>query len=234
MRSFIQFREWQDIKRLANRAANLMVELDVDAEVYLSEFVESYNDELLEQGTPEEKKGWWGRLKDKFKATRWGGAIAGATAAGKEHAGLPKFKFDKAMAGLQALVTATPDNVKGVRQRNLKSVLQSLVDALKIQKDAIDAVGPKPSEMGGFSSQQQKDRKKIDDEKNLKSVSTQQDVDPGLPKPDVRIAAAGFDPTKAVEAYDPSKGSWYVNKDGKVVANLPSEKEAGNGFFGTW
>ena len=32
MKSFIEYREWQDVKKLANRAANLMVELDIDVE----------------------------------------------------------------------------------------------------------------------------------------------------------------------------------------------------------
>jgi hypothetical protein len=36
-----------------------------------------------------------------------------------------------------------------------------------------------------------------------------------------------------LKAYDPSKGSWYVDDDGKVVANLPPEDDQ-NGFFGGW
>lgn len=36
------------------------------------------------------------------------------------------------------------------------------------------------------------------------------------------------------KAYDPSKGSWYVDDDGNVVPNIPTENEGGNEFFGSW
>jgi hypothetical protein len=122
----------------------------VDVEDYISEFVESYDGELL-------KEGWWDNLKDKFKASRVGGAVTAAVTAGKEQAGLPKFKFDKAMAGLQALVSAVPAGVKGVRgQRDLQTVLNNLLQMLEKQRPAVDAVGPETKTVG-FTAKDQAD-----------------------------------------------------------------------------
>ena len=262
MKSFIEYREWQDVKKLANRAANLMVELDVDVEDHLSEFVESYDGELLEEG-------WWDDLKDKWKSSRLGGAVSAGLAAGKEQHGLPKFKFDKAMAGLQALVGSVPKNVAGMRSRNLKNTLQKLVDQLMGEKQAIDAVGPKAPEMSGISHADKMAARAP------KTSSTE------APTPAAAAAAAGAgtgmlagESTQVVEnadaeventeventeventeventeventeventeventekEYDPSKGSWYVDDDGNVVPNMPPEDDQ-NGFFGSW
>ena len=258
MKSFIEYREWQDVKKLANRAANLMVELDVDVEDHISEFVESYDGELLEEG-------WWDNLKDKWKSSRLGGAVSAGLAAGKEQHGLPKFKFDKAMAGLQALVGSVPDNVAGMRSRNLKKTLEKLVAQLQGEKQAIDAVGPKAAEMTGISHADKKAARAP------KTTSTQASIgEPDLGS-HVQHVGAGVTPdgkaivnpalagesTQVVEntdaenteventeventeventkkEYDPSKGSWYADEDGNIVPNMPPEDDQ-NGFFGSW
>ena len=242
MKSFTEHIEWQEVKRLSRRAATLMAELDVDVEEYLSEAVESYDSETLEEGL-------WDKIKDKFKSTKWGGAIAGATSAGKDHAGLPKFKFDKALAGLQALADAIPAKVRGVSgQKELKHWLGKIVGDLQKQKPAIDAVGVKPTEMGGFTAKDQAAHKAS---QAPTTTSTQADVaapTPAMPNPIhagagvtpegkaiVDPALAGVPTESIVETaeYDPSKGSWYVDDDGKVVPNIPLEDDQ-NGFFGSW
>ena len=253
MKSFTEHLEWQKINKLANRAANLMVELDVDVEDYISEFVESYDGELL-------KEGWWDNLKDKFKASRVGGAVTAAVTAGKEQAGLPKFKFDKAMAGLQALVSAVPAGVKGVRgQRDLQTVLNNLLKMLEKQKPAVDAVGPETKTVG-FTAKDQADFRA---KSAPQTSSTEAPVDlTGMQAP-INVGAGIPESTQVVEAadaeveaadaevenadaevenadaevsekkYDPSKESWYVDDDGNIVSNIPPESDA-NGFFGGW
>jgi hypothetical protein len=240
MKSFTEHLEWQEVKRLSRHAATLMAELDVDVEEYLSEAVESYDSETLEEGL-------WDTIKDKFKATKWGGAVAGAVAAGKDQAGLPKFKFDKALAGLQALADAIPVKVRGVSgQKELKHWLGKIVSDLQKQKPAIDAVGVKPTEMGGFTAKDQAAHKASN---APKTTSTQADVAQPAGMPNPIHAGAGITPdgkaivdpalagesTQVVETaeYDPSKGSWYVDDDGKVIPNIPPEDDK-NGFFGSW
>jgi hypothetical protein len=243
MKSFIEYREWQDVKKLANRAANLMVELDVDVEEYLSEFVESYTDKLSEQ---EEKKGWWANLKDKWKSSQLGGAVTAGLAAGKEQHALPKYKFAAAMAGLQALVGSMPKTiVAGMRSRDLKVTLQKLVDQLQGEKQAIDAVGPKAAEMSGISHA---------DKRAARIPTTSSTETPGEPVPHTAVESTQVVENAEVEntenentevenenteventkkEYDPSKGSWYVDDDGNVVPNMPPEDDQ-NGFFGSW
>ena len=252
MKSFIEYREWQDVKKLANRAANLMVELDVDVEDHLSEFVESYDGELL-------KEGWWDNLKDKWKSSQLGGAVSAGLAAGKEQAGLPKFKFDKAMAGLQALVGSVPENVAGMRSRNLKKTLEKLVAQLQGEKQAIDAVGPRAPEMSGISHAD-KMAARVPKTSSTESPVGQQapiNVGAGIPAVESTQVLENADAenteeenesalTKALNTevenennentekeYDPSKGSWYADEDGNIVPKMPPEDDQ-NGFFGSW
>ena len=231
MKSFIEFREWQNVKKLATHAANLMVELDVDVEDHISEFVESYDGELL-------KEGWWDTVKDKWKSSQLGGAVSAAAAAGKEQHGLPKFKFDKAMAGLQALVGSVPKNVAGMKSRNLKMTLEKLVAQLQDEKQAIDAVGPKAAEMSGISHA---DKKAARTPQSPKTSSTGApitnppiNVGAGIPVESTQVFEnADAENAEAEKEYDPSKGSWYVGEDGNIVPNMPPEDDQ-NGFFGSW
>jgi len=253
MKSFIEFREWQEVKKLANHAATLMAELDIDVEDHISEFVESYDGELL-------KEGWWDNLKDKWKSSQLGGAVSAAAAAGKEQHSLPKFKFDKALAGIQVLADAIPAKVKGVSgQKELKHWLTKIVSDLQKQKPAIDAVGVKPSEMGGFTAKDQAAHKAAQAPKGgaptggapttSSTGSSTHFAGAGVTpdgKPIANPAFAG-ESTQVVEnadventeventekEYDPSKGSWYVDDDGNIVSNMPPEDE-NNGFFGSW
>lgn len=220
-----------------------MAELDINVEDHISEFVESYDDELL-------KEGWWDNLKDKWKSSQLGGAISAASGAAKEQHGLPKFKFDKALAGLQALADAIPAKVKGVAgQKELKHWLGKIVSDLQKQKPAIDAVGVKPTEMGGFTAQDQAAHKASNAPKVPKTTSTQADIGQPAGVPNPSFVGAGVTPdgkaivdpalagesTQVVETteYDPSKGAWYVGDDGNIVPNMPPEDDQ-NGFFGSW
>ena len=266
MKSFIEFREWQEVKKLANRAATLMAELDIDVEDHISEFVESYDGELL-------KEGWWDNLKDKWKSSQLGGAVSAAAAAGKEQHSLPKFKFDKALAGLQALADAIPAKVRGVSgQKELKHWLTKIVSDLQKQKPAIDAVGVKPSEMGGFTAKDQAAHKAAQAPKGGAPTTTSTGssthfagagvtpdgkaiVNPALAGESTQVVENADAEntenenesalTKALNTevevenentekeYDPSKGSWYVDDDGNIVPNMPSDDDQ-NGFFGSW
>lgn len=253
MKSFIEYREWQEVKKLANHAATLMAELDIDVEDHISEFVESYDGELL-------KEGWWDNLKDKWKSSQLGGAVSAAAAASKEQHSLPKFKFDKALAGLQALADAIPAKVKGVSgQKELKHWLSKIVSDLQKQKPAIDAVGVKPSEMGGFTAKDQAAHKaaQAPQTSSTESPVGQQapiNVGAGIPAVESTQVLENADAenteeenesalTKALNTevenentekeYDPSKGSWYADEDGNIVPNMPPEDDQ-NGFFGSW
>jgi len=156
MKTFYEFVDHKKLENSIVEAANLMVEMDIDPQTFILDYVSKYPDmeEKLQEGL-------FGNLlkgAGKFASNVWnGGGITGGWAQAKDTVMGPGAKFDDAVKTLTDLAVAlhkndqTRDMKTSDGTKTIARYIAGVVQYLRQQKDMIPRMQPAANTQPTFS-----------------------------------------------------------------------------------
>jgi len=157
MKTFYEFVDHKNLENSIVRAADLMVEMDIDPQTFILDYVSKDPDIELQEGFLDTIKNIGSGIKQFGQNVISGGGVKGGWAQAKDTVMGPGSKFDSAVNSLKALIDTLEknDQTKNMTmtdgKTNLAFYMKRILATLEKQKEMIPRMQPAANTQPTFS-----------------------------------------------------------------------------------